>query len=173
MKRRRSSTRAACPRDGSSSIRSGSRDRVRRKGNPTYQEANTPSGQVHPRQGLLADETRGGLDVAAASRGAEVSIIGCRPWGSGQRSFRPGRRAAPGRSRPRSHRAPVPPQAATVIRLSVDRRQAQRRRHGLRRPILTLGRRADPVRREALGIEGGVRPPRWAVAAVRWELGAV
>jgi hypothetical protein len=33
--------------------------------------------------------------------------------------------------------------------------------------------RADGlVRREALGIEGGVRPPRWAVAAVRWELSA-
>ena len=29
------------------------------------------------------------------------------------------------------------------------------------------------VRREALGIEGGARPPRWAVAAVQWELGAV
>ena len=28
------------------------------------------------------------------------------------------------------------------------------------------------VRREALEIEGGARPPRWAVAAVRWELGA-
>ena len=29
------------------------------------------------------------------------------------------------------------------------------------------------VRREALGIEGGGRPPRRAVAAARWELGAV
>jgi hypothetical protein len=29
------------------------------------------------------------------------------------------------------------------------------------------------VRREALGIEGGARPPRWAVAAVQWELSAV
>ncbi|GAA4236820.1 hypothetical protein GCM10023075_60470 [Streptosporangium album] len=29
------------------------------------------------------------------------------------------------------------------------------------------------VRREALGIEGGVRPPRWAVAAAWWELSAV
>ncbi len=29
------------------------------------------------------------------------------------------------------------------------------------------------VRREALRIEGGARPPRWAVAAVRWELSAV
>ncbi|MGH3156474.1 MAG: IS66 family transposase [Streptosporangiaceae bacterium] len=28
------------------------------------------------------------------------------------------------------------------------------------------------VRREALEFEGGARPPRWAVAAVRWELGA-
>jgi hypothetical protein len=28
------------------------------------------------------------------------------------------------------------------------------------------------VRHEALEIEGGVRPPRWAVAVVRWELGA-
>jgi len=29
------------------------------------------------------------------------------------------------------------------------------------------------VRREALGIEGGARPPRWVVAAARWELSAV
>jgi hypothetical protein len=29
------------------------------------------------------------------------------------------------------------------------------------------------VRREALGIEGGARPPRWAVAAAWWELSAV
>jgi len=29
------------------------------------------------------------------------------------------------------------------------------------------------VRREALGVEGGARPPRWAVAAAWWELSAV
>ncbi len=29
------------------------------------------------------------------------------------------------------------------------------------------------VRREALRTEGGGRPPRWAVAAVWWELSAV
>ena len=34
-------------------------------------------------------------------------------------------------------------------------------------------RHEAPVRREARGIEGGVRPPRLAVAAVGWELGAV
>ena len=34
-------------------------------------------------------------------------------------------------------------------------------------------RHEAPVRREALRIEGGVRPPRWAVAAAWWELSAV
>src|SRR5215831_9767389 len=34
-------------------------------------------------------------------------------------------------------------------------------------------RHEAPVRREALGIEGGVRPPRQAVAAAWWELSAV
>ena len=34
-------------------------------------------------------------------------------------------------------------------------------------------RHEAPVRREAPGIEGGARPPRWAVAAVWWELSAV
>ncbi|WP_131786492.1 hypothetical protein [Protofrankia symbiont of Coriaria ruscifolia] len=34
-------------------------------------------------------------------------------------------------------------------------------------------RHEAPVRREALGIEGGARPPRRAVAAVWWELSAV
>ncbi|MGI8451244.1 MAG: transposase family protein [Streptosporangiaceae bacterium] len=34
-------------------------------------------------------------------------------------------------------------------------------------------RREAVVRREALGIEGGARPPRWAVAAAWWELSAV
>jgi len=34
-------------------------------------------------------------------------------------------------------------------------------------------RHEAPVRREALGIEGGARPPRQAVAAVWWELSAV
>jgi hypothetical protein len=29
------------------------------------------------------------------------------------------------------------------------------------------------VRREALGVEGGARPPRWVVAAAWWELSAV
>jgi len=37
--------------------------------------------------------------------------------------------------------------------------------------ILVL-RHEVAVRREALEIEGGARPPRWAVAAAWWELGA-
>ena len=31
----------------------------------------------------------------------------------------------------------------------------------------------DLVRHQALGVEGGARPPRWAVAAAWWELSAV
>ncbi len=38
------------------------------------------------------------------------------------------------------------------------------------RPVM---RHEVAVRREALGTEGGGRPPRWAVAAVWWELSAV
>jgi hypothetical protein len=38
---------------------------------------------------------------------------------------------------------------------------------------LVVVRHEALVRREALGIEGGARPPRWAVAAVQWELSAV
>jgi hypothetical protein len=38
---------------------------------------------------------------------------------------------------------------------------------------LVVVRHEALVRREALGIEGGARPPRQAVAAAGWELSAV
>jgi putative transposase len=39
--------------------------------------------------------------------------------------------------------------------------------------VTDIERHEALVRREALGTEGGVSPPRWAVAAAGWELSAV
>lgn len=47
------------------------------------------------------------------------------------------------------------------------------RREASRDAELLVVRHEALVRREALGIEGGARPPRQAVAAAGWELSAV
>lgn len=93
--------------------------------------------------------------------------------------------------------SPLAPHRRSPLRTGRDHRRAhqrtERRRPWFEQPMRTvherpfqsedrfeaghwegdLVRHEALVRREALGIEGGARPPRWAVAAVWWELSAV